>query len=65
MLTKSSSSEVFMETQVRFAVIGTEGIGRSHIDGILKTESASLAAVCDVDEPAVKERAEKLGLDTY
>ena len=51
--------------KVRFAVIGTEGIGRSHIDGILATENATLAALCDVDEAGVRARAEKHGLDTY
>ena len=54
-----------MENKVRFAVIGTEGIGRSHIEGILRNENASLAAICDVDEPAVRARAESLGLPTY
>ena len=54
-----------MENKVRFAVIGTEGIGRSHIEGILRNENAVLAALCDVDEAGVRARAEKHGLPTY
>ena len=54
-----------MGNKIRFAVIGTEGIGRSHIEGILRNENAVLAALCDVDEAGVKARAEKHGLTTY
>ena len=54
-----------MDNKIRFAVIGTEGIGRSHIEGILRNENAVLAALCDVDEAGVKARAEKHGLPTY
>ena len=54
-----------MENKVRFAVVGTEGIGVSHIQGIHNTKEAVLAAVCDVDEGYARKAAEQNGLDRY
>ena len=39
-----------MDNIVRFAVVGTEGIGVSHIKGIHSTKEAVLTAVCDINE---------------
>jgi UDP-N-acetyl-2-amino-2-deoxyglucuronate dehydrogenase len=43
--------------KVRFAILGCGAISRIHTEGILNTEEASLAAVCDVSE----ERARQIG----
>ena len=51
--------------KVRFAVVGTEGIGVSHIKGIHNIAEATLAAVCDIDESYAKKAAEQNGLDRY
>ena len=51
--------------KVRFAVVGTEGIGVSHIKGINNIPEATLAAVCDIDEGYAKKAAEANGLDRY
>lgn len=50
---------------VRFAVIGTEGIGKRHIEGMKKVSKAKLCAVCDVNEEYAKKAANQNGLDTY
>lgn len=48
---------------VRFAVVGTEGIGTRHIDGIRKTPEASLTAVCDINPDWAAKAAAQNGLD--
>lgn len=54
-----------MDKMVRFAVIGTAGIGRNHMEGIHRVERAQLTAVCDIDEAAARAAAETWGLDRY
>lgn len=54
-----------MNGKVRFAVIGTAGIGGVHIKGINLVERAALAAVCDIDPVAAKKSADDNGLDKY
>ncbi|MCL2518046.1 MAG: Gfo/Idh/MocA family oxidoreductase [Oscillospiraceae bacterium] len=51
--------------KIKFAVVGVGGIGRSHIAGIAKVESAVLTAVCDIDEAVAKQIAEENGLEKY
>ena len=54
------------ETRVRYAVIGTEGIGKNHIRGIKENPKTSvLTAVCDNVEAFAKKAAEQNGLDKY
>ena len=54
------------ENRVRYAVIGTEGIGQHHMDGIKKNPKTSvLTAVCDNVEEYAKKAADKNGLDKY
>lgn len=54
-----------MENMVRFAIVGTEGIGKSHEKGIRETKEAVLTAVCDVNEDYARKAAERNGLDRY
>ncbi|MBQ8407398.1 MAG: Gfo/Idh/MocA family oxidoreductase [Clostridia bacterium] len=54
-----------MENIVRFAIIGTAGIGTHHTAGINKVDEAVLTAVCDIVEPAAKRAAAENGLDKY
>lgn len=54
-----------MENIVRFAVIGTAGIGTLHINGMKKVAEARLCAVCDIVETAAKRAATENGLDKY
>lgn len=54
-----------MEPIVRFAVVGTEGIGKSHIQGITNTREAVLTAVCDINADYAKKAAEQNGLDRF
>ena len=54
-----------MENIVRFAIVGTEGIGQSHEKGIRETKEAVLTAVCDIDEGYAKSAAERNGIDRY
>ena len=52
------------ENRVRYAVIGTEGIGKNHIRGIKENPKTSvLTAVCDSVEAFAKKAAEQNGLD--
>ena len=53
--------ESSMENMVRFAIVGTEGIGKSHEKGIRETKEAVLTAVCDVNE----DYARRIGADFY
>ena len=54
------------ENRVRYAVIGTEGIGKNHIRGINENPKTSvLTAVCDNVEAFAKKAAEANGLDKY
>ena len=54
------------EKRVRYAVIGTEGIGKNHIRGINENPKTSvLTAVCDSVEAFAKKAAELNGLDKY
>ena len=43
--------------RVRVACVGIRGRGRSHISAYLGAANAELAALCDVDESVLKERA--------
>ena len=54
-----------MENIVRFAVIGTAGIGTLHISGMKKVAEARLSAVCDISEAAAKRAAIENGLEKY
>lgn len=59
------ANENLNERKIKFAVVGVGGIGESHIYGISKVASASLAAVCDIDENYGKKAAAANGLDKY
>ncbi len=52
-----------MENIVRFAILGTGNICTTHINGIQRTPEATLVAVCDINEAAVKKIAETYGCD--
>ena len=54
-----------MDNIIRFAVVGTEGIGGSHIKGIHNTPEAVLTAVCDINEQYAAKAASQNGLDRY
>jgi len=54
-----------MEKVVRFAVIGTAGIGTRQMEGMQKVAEAKLCAVCDIVESAAKRAATQYGLDKY
>lgn len=54
-----------MDNIVRFAVVGTEGIGVAHIQGIHNTKEAALTAVCDINEEYAAKAAKNNGLDRY
>ncbi len=53
------------ERKIRFAILGTAGIGRQHNEGIDACPMAELTAVCDIVEESAKACAEKNHLDTY
>jgi hypothetical protein len=54
------------ENRVRYAVIGTEGIGKNHIRGIKENPKTSvLTAVCDSVEAFAKKAAEQNGRDKW
>ena len=53
------------ERVVRFAVIGTSGIGNRQIEGIQNVAEAKLCAVCDIVEAAAKRSAALYGIDRY
>ena len=48
--------------KVRIGIIGTGGISGKHIDELLKCENAKITALCDIDENALKVKAEKAGV---
>lgn len=55
-----------MEQKIRFAVVGTEGIGTAHIKGIHNNaDIAVLSAVCDINEAYAKKAAEQNELGHY
>lgn len=48
--------------KLNIAVIGASGMGQSHMKGVVANENAALFAICDTDETALKEAAEKFGV---
>jgi len=53
------------QNMIRFAIIGTEGIGRSHEKGMQGVPNAKVTAVCDINEEYAKKAAVRNGLDKY
>ena len=51
--------------KVKFGIIGIKGFGAFHMRAVLANEEAELAAVCDIDEQAAQEAAEKYGIAKY
>ncbi len=45
---------------VRFAVVGFKGRGRSHITDLLRVKGARIVALCDVDQTVLDEEIKKL-----
>lgn len=45
--------------KIRMGVVGLGGISNVHISGILASPDAELAALCDIDESVLQEKAEK------
>ena len=45
---------------VRFAVVGCKGRGRSHITDLLRVKGARIVALCDVDQTVLDEEIKKL-----
>ncbi len=49
----------------KIAIVGTGAIGRSHMNAIDISENCTLGAVCDINEEAVKEYAEKYNVPYF
>lgn len=49
--------------KIRIGVIGAGNISIGHIDGIIKCPDAEVTAICDVNEAAMKKRADQYGID--
>ena len=67
-----ASSRVYgANEKIRAAVVGVKGRGRDHMGGLEKVDGVELAAICDVDESVLAERAadfekdRKRKLDTH
>lgn len=45
--------------KVRIGIIGTGGISAKHINELLNCENAEIVALCDIDEEALRKKAEK------
>ena len=56
----SRAAAATADSEIRVAVIGLHGRGRSHIDGILASHGARLVALCDVDAAVLAEQTAKL-----
>jgi len=50
---------------MKFAVVGCGHIGKRHIAVLDAEDKAELVAICDIDEPKVKEQAELYGLQYF
>ena len=50
---------------IRFAVVGTGIIGRSHINALAKIDEAKLVALSDINEEAVSQLAKELGVPYF
>jgi predicted dehydrogenase len=51
---------------IRFAIIGFNGQGGSHISSLKKTAGARITALCDVDSKVLEGKAQELGItETY
>ncbi len=48
---------------INVACVGLNGRGRSHIDGFKRLPNVKIAALCDVDEEILNDRAERLKND--
>ena len=48
---------------IKFAVVGINGIGKFHIDGIIKNKNASLVALCDNDNKVLSEVSDMYGVE--
>lgn len=51
--------------KIRFGVIGLKGVGRTHIDGIVKSKSAELVAVADINEEVGRAVSAKYNVEWY
>lgn len=51
--------------KVKYAIVGCGRIAWNHLDGIEKSNSSVLCAVCDVDEAKARETGEKYGVNWY
>lgn len=48
---------------IKFAVVGIKGIGKFHIDGIIKNKNSSLVALCDNDSKVLNEVSDMYGVE--
>ncbi len=51
--------------KTRFAIVGCGVISSVHVDGMMNTDEAELAAVCDIVESSMSGYVEKYGVDAY
>jgi predicted dehydrogenase len=52
------------QSKVKFAIVGLNNFGRTHAKGIAENkDTAELAAVCDIDEKILEERADAFGVE--
>ena len=54
-----------MRDDFRVGIVGCGRISQYHISSILKTDSAKLVAVCDVNEGLARQMAKKYKIDSY
>jgi len=50
---------------LRFAVVGTGGMGRNHIRCLRETHEVELVAICDIHEPTARQVAEEYDVVCY
>ncbi len=51
--------------QIKYAIVGCGRIAWNHLDGIEKSNSSVLVAVCDIDGAKARETGEKYGVNWY
>ena len=51
--------------KIRVGIIGTGGISQSHVEGYQQIPNVEFVACCDINEPKVKNYAEKYGFARY
>ena len=54
-----------MKTTIRAGLIGTGGISRVHLDWMKSREDVEIAALCDIDDSALKRRSSAYGGKCY